>query len=379
MSRQIETSFIHAGDQVDPRTKSVTPGIFLATTYQQHRVGVSEHEYSRGSNPTRNTLERAIAECEQAKYGVCFSSGLSAIQATLSLYYHLPEISILATDDLYGGTARLFGQRNLSGAAINLRQIDFCRDGQLTEALTTGQYQLVWIESPTNPLLKEVDLSVVCPEIRRLSPRSTVVVDNTFATPYLQRPITLGADVVVHSATKYLNGHSDVIAGMVVTSQDEIYERVKRFQCGIGAVLSPFDCYLTIRGLKTLHVRLDRQCENAEAIHHFLLSHQEKGRVKQVYYPEPKNMSKRGGMISFVLDRDDDFIRNEIPKLVKTITIAESLGAVETLLNVPYYMTHASLSVERRLELGITPQLIRLSVGIEHIRDLLSDLELLVN
>lgn len=372
----IETAAIHGGQQVEPTTGAVTTPISLATTYAQR--GPGEHsgfEYSRTQNPTRFALERALASLEGGRFALSFASGCAATSAVLHTLSSGDEV--IASDDLYGGTFRLF-QRVFAQKGIRFHFRDLSDLGAV-EALINPNTRLLWVESPTNPLLKIADL-------RRLSDmcRSRGVkmaVDNTFATPVLQRPLELGADLVVHSTTKYIGGHSDVVGGAIVVADRGLHEQLAFVQNSVGAVPGPMDCYLTLRGIKTLPLRMQRHCENAGLIADYLVKHP---RVQRLIYPghsshphhllAAQQMRGFGGMISFVVQGGLPAARRFFAQL-RLLTLAESLGAVESLIEHPALMTHASVPPERRHELGIDDGLIRLSVGIEHYEDIIADLE----
>ena len=369
MGGRFETRAIHAGSEPDPLTGAVVPPIYAVSTFQQEAPGVHKgFDYSRADNPTRQRLERALAELEGAKYAVAFASGVAATAAILTLLE--PGDRVLAGDDLYGGTYRLFEQiYRKYGLAF-----DYADLSDPVNVRLQANTKLIWLETPTNPLLKIID-------IRAIAERkgdALLAVDNTFASPYLQNPLALGADLVLHSSTKYLGGHSDLIGGAVMTNDPELYERLKFVQKSVGAVPSPFDCFLVHRGIKTLAVRMRAHCENALKIARFLAAHP---KVERVYYPglldhpghevARRQMRDFGGMVSFELGGD---VRAFFKKL-KVFTLAESLGGVESLANHPATMTHASIPKEERERRGIRDSLVRLSVGIEHPDDLIEDLE----
>jgi len=350
MTDHIETRLIHAAQEPDPTTGAVVPPIHLATTYAQDAVG--EHkgfEYSRSGNPTRAVLEAAMADLEGGAYAFAFASGLAAedtIIRTLPAGAH-----IVIPTDAYGGTYRLFARVHTS---LTIAALDLSSLTQLPD-----DTDMVWIESPTNPGLSVVDIAGIAKLAHAQG--ATVVVDNTFATPYLQRPLELGADVVVHSSTKYLGGHSDVVGGLVVTNDAAMAEQIGFLQNATGAVPSPFDCYLVLRGLKTLAVRMDRHQENAAAVAAFLGKHTA---VAKVLYPGS------GGMVSFTLKAGEAAALAAAARTT-VFTLAESLGAVESLIEHPARMTHASVEGS---SLAVDPALLRLSVGIEHVDDLIADL-----
>ena len=371
------TLAVHAGQQPDPTTGAVMTPIYQTSTYAQAAPGVhSGYEYARVSNPTRSALERNLAGLEGAANGICFSSGVAATDAIMKCLR--PGDHVLASNDLYGGTHRLmrqvFGPFGIESSFIDMSSIE------TAERALRDETRILWIETPTNPLLRVVD-------IRRLvdlvSNRDvTVVVDNTFATPYLQRPLELGADLVLHSTTKYLGGHSDVVGGAICTDDDEWAERLRFMIKSTGAAPGPMDCFLTLRGTKTLHVRMDRHSSNARAIAEFLEDHSAVGRV---FYPGLKDhpgydiaarqMNDFGGMVSFLPADGKEETARRILSSTRLFTLAESLGGVESLINHPATMTHASIPKEERLAAGLSDALIRLSVGIEDKVDLIADLE----
>ena len=366
---------IHAGQEHEPRTGAVMQPVFQTSTYAQPWPAKhTGYEYARTQNPTREALERCLAALENGTHGVCFGSGLAATTAVMQT---LPAgTHVLCGDDVYGGTYRLF-MTVFAKAGLRFSFVDFSNTP--AEEAITDDVDFVWLESPTNPLLKVADISAICARAHAVGAR--VAVDNTFATPYFQRPLDLGADLVVHSTTKYLNGHSDVVGGVVITANDEIGASLRYIQNAVGAVPGPWDTWLTLRGVKTLAVRMERHQANARRIVEWLVDHPE---VKRVHYPmwegDPgyavasKQMSGFGGMISFVLDAD--LARAEkFCASTKLFTLAESLGGVESFLELPASMTHASVPAEDRIARGIEDGLVRLSVGIEDVEDLLADLE----
>ncbi len=371
------TLAIHAGQAPDPGTGAIMTPIFQTSTYVQEAPARHKgYEYSRVSNPTRTALEGNLAALEGARHGICFASGVAATDAICKSLR--PGDHVLAMNDLYGGTVRLFKQVfepfGLEFSFVDMTDLD------AVERAMTEDTKLMWVETPTNPLLRIVDIRALC-DIAS-SQDVTVVVDNTFASPYLQRPIDLGADLSLHSTTKYIGGHSDVIGGAVLTSRDDWEEKL-RFQIkATGAVPSPMDCFLVLRSTKTLHVRMERHCSNARAIAAFLRDH---AKVGAVYYPglpdDPghelasRQMRDFGGMISFSLA--DDSVDNAARLMSSTdvFQLAESLGGVESLIEHPASMTHASVPREDRLKIGLDDSLIRVSVGIEDLDDLIEDLE----
>ncbi len=372
--RHFETLAVHAGFESDPTTGAVVPAIQQAATFEQDAVGSprSGYEYGRTGNPTREALERAVAELEGAAHGVAFASGMAATQNLL--YLLEPGQRLLLGDDVYGGTWRL-AQKVWSRYGIHVDVVDL-RDLDAVAFALTDKTRMVWLESPTNPLLKVVDISAVA----RLAATAgaMTVVDNTFATPYLQRPLELGADVALHSATKYLGGHSDVVSGVVATRSAEVAEQLRFHQNAAGAVPSPFDCWLVLRGLRTLAIRMDRACANASLLADWLTGRQE---VSAVHYPGLPNHPQRdlverqmrlpGAMLSFQLAGGADAAKR-VAGATRVFTLAESLGAVESLVEVPAVMTHASVAGS---PLEVPADLVRLSVGIEAAEDLVADLE----
>lgn len=369
-----ETRAIRAGQPHDPRTGAVITPINLSTTFAQDAVGEPKYgyEYARTGNPTRHAYQECLASLEGATHGFAFASGLAAEDALLRLVR--PGEQILLGDDAYGGTFRLIsrvhGEVGVDHAAVDLTDHDAVR------AAWTPETRMVWLETPTNPLLTVIDVARVADVAHELG--GIVVVDNTFATPYLQQPLSLGADAIVHSATKYLGGHSDVVGGFVATSDDRIAEHLGFVQNAVGAVPGPFDCYLVLRGLKTLAVRMDRHCANAAAVVNCLLDHP---RVSTVLYPgleghpghevATHQMSNYGGMVSFRLVGGRE-AAEKLAVSTEVFTLAESLGAVESLIEHPGAMTHASAAGSA---LEVPDDLIRISVGIESVDDLVTDLE----
>ncbi len=370
----LATTCVHAGETPANYLGAVTTPIFATSTYQQKSPGQHQgYEYSRTKNPTRSAFENAVAALENANYGFAFASGMAAIATILDL---LPAGShIIASDDLYGGTHRLFKKVREFSANLSFILVDTSDINHIKNAINKNT-QLIWIESPTNPLLKLSDLNAIAALAHQHKILS--VVDNTFATPFCQQPLNFGFDMVMHSATKYINGHSDVIAGAVVTNQKELAEKIHFLQNSIGAILSPFDSYLALRGLKTFHLRMERHCHNALEIADWLAK---QTWVEKVVYPGltshpqyalvKQQMKHFGGIISF-------YLRGDACKLLENcqlFTLAESLGGVESLIEIPAIMTHASLPAETREKLGISNNLVRISVGIEAAEDLKADLE----
>jgi cystathionine gamma-synthase len=364
-----ETRAIHAGHEPDPATGALTTPIYQTSTFAQEAVGVNKgYDYARVSNPTRKALEDCLASLEEADHGLAFSSGLGA--ATSIMHLVDPGDRIVCVNDVYGGMYRMFSQVYEPKGY----QFDYVTPEELLAPGTVDGARLVWIESPTNPLLNIVDLAAVGALTRAAA--ALLVVDNTFATPYLQTPLALGADIVVHSTTKYLGGHSDVIGGFAGTNDPTVAERLRFLQKSLGAVPGPFDSWLVLRGLKTLAVRMDRHCENARAVVAFLAEHE---RVRQVLYPglpdhpgheiAARQMRDFGGMVSFLLDTEEEAV--DFVARTKVFTLAESLGGVESLIEHPARMTHASTATG---PFASPRELVRLSVGIESAGDLVSDL-----
>ena len=373
---KFNTKTIHGGQKIDPAFNSVMQPIYQTSTYAQKSPGVNKgFEYSRTHNPTRTALQNSFASLENAKYGVAFSSGLAAIDAIIKLLS--PGDEVISTD-LYGGTFRLFTKVfEKYGVKFHFTSLHNVSD---VESLINENTKVIWAETPTNPMINIFDIEAL--SIISKAKNLLLVVDNTFASPFLQNPINLGADIVMHSATKYLAGHSDVVLGALMLNDDEIAEKLYFIQNASGAVPGPQDCFLTLRGIKTLHVRMQRHCENAHKVANFLNNHE---MVEKVYWPgldshknhdvAKKQMSGFGGMLSF---RIKDFNKEQTIKFLEKLhlfTLAESLGGVESLCGHPATMTHASIPVQEREKSGVTDSLIRLSVGIEDVDDLIEDLK----
>jgi len=375
--KKFATRAIHAGQEPDPTTGAIMQPIYATSTYVQESPGVHKgYEYSRTQNPTRMAYERCVADLESGKYGFAFASGMAAIGTILELVDS--GAHIIAMDDLYGGTRRLFSGVRERSAGLNFSYVDLS-DLAAAEAAFRDDTAMVWIESPTNPLLKLVDLKAIVALAKKRG--AIVVVDNTFATPYLQRPLELGADIVMHSATKFINGHSDMVGGIVATSSDELAERMAYLQNSIGAVAGPFDSFLALRGVKTLDVRMERHCKSSMQIAEWLEAHD---KVESVLYPgleshpqhelAKEQMPGFGGIVTFFIKGGLDDARRFLERC-KVFSLAESLGGVESLVDHPAIMTHASVPAEERAKLGISDTLIRLSVGIEAVDDLIADLD----
>lgn len=372
------TKVIHGGQHHESSTGAVNVPVFLTSTFAQKSPGVhSGYEYSRAANPTRQALEDALASIEKGARGLAFGSGLAAIDCVLKLLN--PGDEVIACDDLYGGTyrmfVRLFEKYQLKFHFVNMDEVS-----NVTSKINE-KTKLIWLETPTNPLMKLIDIKAVCDSVKDKG--ILVAVDNTFASPYLQQPLDLGADIVMHSATKYLGGHSDVIAGALIAKDRELGEQLHFIQFASGGILGPHDSYLVLRGIKTLALRMQRHSENGQKIAEFLENHP---KVKDVIYPglafhpqhdlAQRQMPKGfGGMVSFNFKSGAKADAVSFLEKVKVFTLAESLGGVESLANHPALMTHASLPAEKRAEIGITDDLVRLSVGIEDIDDLIADLE----
>ena len=370
------TKAIHAGVKPDPSTGAIMTPIFQTSTYVQSAPGENKgYAYARSKNPTRDQLEASIASLENARHGRCFASGMAATDSILRLLK--PGDEVLVSNDLYGGTYRLFS--NLyEPFGLKFHYVDMT-DLSSVEAAFNERVKMVWIETPTNPMMTILDLGRLATLGKENN--ALVAVDNTFATPYLQNPLDLGADIVMHSVTKYIAGHSDVVMGAVVTNATELDQKIGFIQNSAGAIPGPNDCFLALRGIKTLHVRMDRHCTNGKRIAYFLKSNP---LVKHVYWPgfeehpnheiARKQMRDFGGMISFILKNDSQEAAFEVLKKFKVFSLAESLGGVESLAGHPASMTHASIPREERLKAGLTDSLIRLSVGIEDAEDLIEDL-----
>lgn len=375
---KFNTKVIHGGQEnADPAYGSVMPPIYQTSTYSQTTPGAHKgYEYSRSGNPTRTALERAFASIENGNYGLAFSSGLAAIDAVIKLLE--PGDEVISINDLYGGSYRLFKQI-FEKYGIKFHFIGM-ENAETVENYITPNTKLIWTETPTNPMLNIIDIEA----IGKIAKAKNILfaVDNTFATPYLQQPLNLGADIVMHSATKYLGGHSDVVMGALVVNDKDLAERLYFIQNASGAVCGPQDSFLVLRGIKTLHVRMQRHCENGKAIAEFLHAHP---KIEKVFWPgfethpnheiAKKQMKDFGGMLSFTTKGNNYEQAIKIVEKLKVFTLAESLGGVESLAGHPASMTHASIPKEEREKTGVLDSLIRLSVGIEDIDDLISDLK----
>lgn len=370
------TTVVHAGTTPEPITGAIMTPIFQTSTYVQEAPGIHKgYDYSRADNPTRKALEDALAAIEGAAYGLSFSSGLAAENAIMQMMD--PPGRILVCDDVYGGTGRLF-RRLFAKYGFDFQFIDM-RNPQEVAAAATADTKMIWVETPTNPTLKVIDIRAMAKVAKKLG--ALLVVDNTFSSPIFQNPLQLGADLVVHSTTKYIGGHSDIIGGAIMTSNKELFDKLKFIQFAAGAVPGPFEAFLLLRSVKTLAVRMKQHEQNAFAVAEFLKTHP---RVAAVYYPGLKSdpnhaiareqMSGFSGMVSFDVKGDyQDTVK--ITQRLKVFALAESLGGVESLINHPEQMTHASVPEALRRKLGIGPTLLRLSVGIEDANDLISDLK----
>jgi len=371
------TKAIHAGVEPDPSTGAIMTPIYQTTTYVQAAPGDHKgYAYARTKNPTRTALENSLAALENGKYGICFSSGMAAMDAVMKLLK--PGDEILSTNDLYGGSYRLitkiYEPFGLKGKFVDMF------NAASVEKHINKHTKLIWLETPTNPMLSIVDIKKICQIAKKK--KVMVCVDNTFASPYLQNPLDLGADMVLHSATKYIGGHSDVILGAVIVKTKKLADQLHFIQNAAGAIPGPQDCFLTLRGIKTLHVRVEQACRNAKRIAKYLKKHPKVGKV---YYPGFKDhpnhdiasaqMRNYGAMVSFDFEKDNFKTAKKVLQNTHLFALAESLGGVESLIGHPATMTHASIPKKERLKVGLTDSLIRLSIGIEDVEDLIADLE----
>ena len=373
---KFNTKTIHGGQQHDPAYGSVMPPIYQTSTYAQSTPGGHKgYEYSRTHNPTRNALENAFASIEDGNYGLAFGSGLAAIDAVIKLLQ--PGDEVISTNDLYGGSYRLF-TKIFEGFGIKFHFVGMENSANI-EAFINEKTKLIWVETPTNPMMNIIDVKSISAMAK--AHKILLAVDNTFATPYLQQPLNLGADIVMHSATKYLGGHSDVVMGALVVKDKELADKLYFIQNASGAVCGPQDSFLVLRGIKTLHIRMQRHCENGRAVAEFLVKHP---KIEQVYWPgfethpnhaiAKEQMNDFGGMVSFTTKGNNYEEAIKIVEKLKLFTLAESLGGVESLSGHPASMTHASIPKEEREKTGVVDSLIRLSVGIEDKDDLIEDL-----
>ena len=377
---KLATKIIHAGAEPDPSTGAIMTPIYQTSTYVQTAPGQHKgYEYARSQNPTRKALEDALAIIENGKYGLAFSSGVAATDAVIKLLS--PGDEVIAANDMYGGTYRLF-TKVFEKFGIKFIYVDTTNLASVESAISSHT-KLLWIETPTNPLMNISDISAIAIIAKKAG--ALLCVDNTFASPYLQNPLDQGADIVMHSATKYLGGHSDVIQGALIMNDSSIKDQLYFIQKSCGAVPGPMDCFLVLRGIKTLHVRMQRHCENGAAIAHYLRTHP---KVEKVYWPgfednvgyaiAKKQMRDFGGMISFTLKDESMEAANKVLSSTKLFSLAESLGGVESLINHPASMTHASIPREERIKNGLADGLMRLSVGIEDAGDLIEDLKMAI-
>ena len=380
---KFNTKTIHGGQKHEETTGAVMPPIFQTSTYAQSSPGVHKgYAYSRGANPTRTAIEDSLAALENGTHGFAFSSGLAAIDCVLRTLN--PGDEVIAGDDLYGGTYRMF-TRLFMKYGLEFSYVDMNLASNVKDVITE-KTKLVWIETPTNPLMKIADIAAISSVVKDTNSDILIAVDNTFATPYLQQPLDLGADIAMHSATKYLGGHSDLVMGALIVKDAKLAEEIHFIQFAAGAIAGPMDSFLALRGIKTLHIRMQRHCENGKVVANFLKNHP---KVGMVYYPgfenhpnhlvAKKQMGDFGGMVSFKLKDESKAAAFKFLESTKIFTLAESLGGVESLVSHPTTMTHGSIPESERLKIGITDSLIRLSVGIEDEEDLLADLEHALN
>lgn len=374
---KFSTKAVHAGVEPDPSTGAIMTPIFQTSTYVQSAPGHHKgYEYSRTHNPTRTALQKALAALENGKHGLCFATGMASIDAVVKLLK--PGDEVVSTNDLYGGTYRLF-TKIFEPFGVKFTFVDMGDPANVAAAITP-KTKLVWVETPTNPTLRIVDIAAMAKLTQGKD--MLLAVDNTFASPYLQNPLDLGADIVMHSVTKFLGGHSDVVMGALIVNDDDLADRLAFIQNSCGGTPGPQDCFLVLRGLKTLHLRMERHCSNGRAIAEWLAKHPKVGRVYWPGFPNHGNhdVAKRqmrdfGGMMSFTIKGDKLEDATKFLSSCKLFTLAESLGGVESLMGHPASMTHASIPREVRLRSGVTDSLIRLSVGVEDAGDLIDDLE----
>jgi cystathionine beta-lyase/cystathionine gamma-synthase len=373
---KLGTKFIHAGVEPDPTTGAIMTPIYQTSTYVQEAPAQHKgYEYARSQNPTRTALESAFAAIENGKFGLAFSSGVAATDAVIKLLS--PGDEVIATNDMYGGSYRLFS-KIFEKFGIRFHYVNM-QDAEAIRPFINDRTRLIWTETPTNPLMNITDIAALAAIAKER--KILLCVDNTFASPYLQNPLDLGADIVMHSATKYLSGHSDVIQGCLVVNDQELRDQLYFIQKSCGAVPGPMDCFLVLRGIKTLHVRVQRHCENGAKIAHFLRQHPAVGKVYWCGFEDhpnyaiaKKQMRDFGGMMSFTLKDDSVEKAKKVLSSTKVFALAESLGGVESLINHPASMTHASIPREERIKNGLSDSLIRLSIGIEDADDLMDDL-----
>ncbi len=372
------TKVIHSGLETDPSTGAIITPIYQTSTYVQKKPGDNMgFEYSRTKNPTRSALEKSLASIEGGKFGICYSSGMGAADAIIKLLK--PGDTIISNNDIYGGTYRMFEQV-FSNFGLNFDYIDLTNTKNLNNAITNNT-KLIWIETPSNPLLEIIDIQAISQLVRK-NKDIIIVVDNTFASPALQNPLQLGADIVLHSATKYIGGHSDLVMGAIITNNQKLYDKLFLITKSCGAVPGPMDCFLALRGIKTLAIRMEKHCKNAVKINEFLSNLEE---VNQIYWPgrkthknhdiAKKQMLHFGGMLSFTLKNDSFEDAVQIISSTKLFKLAESLGGVESLISHPASMTHASIPKKEREKNNLSDSLIRISIGIEDSEDLIKDLK----
>ena len=373
---KIETKLLHAGLEPDPTTGAIMTPIYQTSTFVQEGVGKNKgYAYSRTQNPTRHALEKNLAAIENAKFGLCFGSGLAAIDAVIKMLN--PGDEVISTNDLYGGSYRIF-TTIFEKYGIKFNFVDMTNVNNIKNAIT-GNTKLIWVETPANPMMSVIDIQGIA-DIK--NENIWLAVDNTFASPYLQNPMDYGADIIMHSVTKFIGGHSDVVMGALMLNDETVANELYRIQNSSGAICGPQDSFLVLRGVKTLHVRMDRHCYNAKKVVEFLQGHE---KIDKIYYPgieshpnheiAKKQMRNFGGMISFTLKNDTIAAAYSILEKTKLFSLAESLGGVESLIGHPASMTHASIPREVRTQAGVVDSLIRLSVGIEEVSDLIADLK----
>jgi cystathionine beta-lyase/cystathionine gamma-synthase len=371
------TKAVHAGVEPDPSTGAIMTPIYQTSTYVQESPAKHKgYAYARGANPTRNSLQKSIAALENGKYGICFSSGMGATDAVIKLLS--PGDEVITSNDLYGGSYRMF-KKIYEKFGIKFHFIDMTNAGNIS-AYLNSKTKLMWLETPSNPLMRITDITA-CVEIAKKN-NILVAVDNTFASPYLQNPLDLGADIVMHSVTKYLGGHSDVIMGALVINDEKLQQELAFIANSCGAVPGPQDSFLVLRGIKTLHLRMERHCSNGKKIAAHLKNHEKVGHVYWPGFPNhpnheiaKKQMRDFGGMLSFTLKNDSLEAATKMMESVELFSLAESLGGVESLINHPASMTHASIPKEERIKNGLSDSLIRLSIGVEDVEDLIADLD----
>lgn len=370
------TKAVHAGVEPDPSTGAIMTPIYQTSTYVQSSPGKHKgYAYARGANPTRNMLQKSLAALENGKFGICFSSGMGATDAVIRLLN--PGDEVITSNDLYGGSYRMF-TKVYERFGIKFHFIDLTKASNISPLINKNT-KLLWLETPSNPLMRIIDIKA-CVDIARKS-NLLVAVDNTFASPYLQNPLDLGADIVMHSVTKYLGGHSDLIMGALIVNEEKLYQDLSFIANSCGAVPGPQDAFLVLRGIKTLHLRMERHCSNGRSIAEYLKKHPKVGKVYWPGFPDHPNhdIAKRqmkdfGGMLSFTLKDDSTELATRLMESVQLFSLAESLGGVESLINHPASMTHASIPREERMKNGLTDSLIRLSIGVEDAEDLIADL-----